>query len=289
MREQFVRVSAEMDGAKIIEENDEYLVVPTILAREGIFPFRDKSGQIKQGYRPASELKDAAFTAEGAWVVSEKHIDTVFVMDSKDIRGKVEKVKFCTDINGLVGQIRWFKPKCDSAFLDAVKKGAKKDVSIGYFCDELFMPGEWSGQKYDFIQRNLMIGHLAAGLTLGRCPSPFCGMQLDAALKAMFDPEETEDYIRIPVSEGEVVATITLSEGEGIKALIGRKDGASFVITYLFEKAKGWTMEKAQAWVDKHKGDSAEIVAKKPCDPLEVIVESQRLLASRHLNDIRKR
>lgn len=249
-------VSAEMDAAKIVEENDDFLVVPLTIARAGVFEFQKSTGKL-QGYRSAEELKKSAFTFEGAWVVAERHIPTVFVVDPRDIRGRVEKTKWCDDIQGVIGQVRWFKKSCEPTFLEAIRKGVKKDVSPAYFCDDDYTPGQFAGQKYDFVQRNIMGGHLAAGLKIGRCPSPFCGMHVDS-LQAMFDPEETEDYIRIPINEGAVVATITLSEEQGIKALVGRKDGKSYIITYLFLKEKGWTMEKAQEWVDKHKQDSMD-------------------------------
>lgn len=66
-------------------------------------------------------------------------------------------------------------------------------------------------------------------------------------------PEETDDYIRIPIRECEITATITISDDEGIKALYCGK--VKKIATYLFEKAKGWTMEKAKKWVDEHKDE----------------------------------
>jgi len=72
-------------------------------------------------------------------------------------------------------------------------------------------------------------------------------------------PEVTTHYIRIPVANrqsGDVVRTITLSAKQGIKALyaVNRKK----ILTYLFDRSKGWTMEKAQAWVKAHKSYKAE-------------------------------
>jgi len=70
-------------------------------------------------------------------------------------------------------------------------------------------------------------------------------------------PEETEDYIRIPVSgeggdkhSGHRIRTIDISEKEGIKALYCGED--KVVITYLFAKDKDWTMAKAKTWVKEH-------------------------------------
>ncbi len=78
----------------------------------------------------------------------------------------------------------------------------------------------------------------------------------EKALDIVTKPEETEDYIRIPVS-GEAgkhdqhrIRTIDLSAEQGIKALYCGE--CRLVITYLFAKAKGWDMAKAQAWIKDH-------------------------------------
>ena len=70
-------------------------------------------------------------------------------------------------------------------------------------------------------------------------------------------PEETEEYIRIPVRECEITATIDISKDEGIKALYCGK--VKKIATYLFLKSKGWTMEKAKKWVAEN-GKSEDVV-----------------------------
>lgn len=69
-------------------------------------------------------------------------------------------------------------------------------------------------------------------------------------------PEETETQIRIPAPgeegkhKGHKVRTIVLSKEEGISALYCVK--CKKIITYIFAKAKGWTMAKAKKWVKEH-------------------------------------
>jgi len=74
-------------------------------------------------------------------------------------------------------------------------------------------------------------------------------------------PEETDEFIRIPVDsgnhEGHRIRTIDISKDEGIKALYCGTD--KVVMTYLFLKAKGWTMTKAKAWVKEHENKSLEV------------------------------
>ncbi|MDD5510898.1 MAG: HK97 family phage prohead protease [Dehalococcoidales bacterium] len=67
-------------------------------------------------------------------------------------------------------------------------------------------------------------------------------------------PEDTGETIRIPVDdgnhEGHERKTIPISKKEGIQALYCVDDKK--ILTYLFDKAAGWTMEKAKAWVKEH-------------------------------------
>lgn len=68
-------------------------------------------------------------------------------------------------------------------------------------------------------------------------------------------PEETDDFIRIPVRDCKVTATITISEKQGITALYCGK--IKKIRTYIFDKRPpyNWTLKKAQAWVKKHGKD----------------------------------
>ncbi|MDP2364846.1 MAG: HK97 family phage prohead protease [Ignavibacteria bacterium] len=80
---------------------------------------------------------------------------------------------------------------------------------------------------------------------------------LDEAEKELVTkPEETDNTIRLPVAAEEgkhkdcKIRTIALSADEGVSALYCVDD--KVVITYLFDKEKGWTMAKARAWVKEH-------------------------------------
>ncbi|MCK5016454.1 MAG: HK97 family phage prohead protease, partial [Candidatus Peribacteraceae bacterium] len=76
--------------------------------------------------------------------------------------------------------------------------------------------------------------------------------------EAVTKPEETDDYIRIPVKgeEGKhkdhEIKTIDVDKGKGIKALYCVDD--KVIITYLFDKDNDekWTLASAQEWVDEH-------------------------------------
>jgi hypothetical protein len=72
--------------------------------------------------------------------------------------------------------------------------------------------------------------------------------------------EETDQYIRSGHRSPEdfqpdSFRTITISENESIKAVVGKPKGKETmeVQSYLFDKAKGWTSDKAKAWFEAHK------------------------------------
>ena len=76
-------------------------------------------------------------------------------------------------------------------------------------------------------------------------------------------PEETKDYIHIPIKDSNKFVTksfrtISISK-LGISAVIGKlkinSSGSMTVQKYLFVKSKSWTMSKVESWVKSHKGD----------------------------------
>jgi hypothetical protein len=257
-------------------------VVPAIIAREGVFPYPEG-----KAYKPAAELKEAAWTAEGAWVVAEKHPDTVVLTVRDDIKGKVEYPKFCEKINGIIGNLRFFRAKCDAKFLDEIKSGKRRDVSLGFFYDFDATSGDWNGEHYDFVQRNILVDHVAAGVPVGRCRSPYCGIAVDALIrKIALDPEETEKFIHIPVSDSADFVqgsfrTITIDATKGISAVVGKlksdPEGSMHVQSFLFDKSKDWTMLKAQAWVEGQKKTADSAVGE--------IGRARRLLESMSLSE----
>jgi len=277
-----------LDSAVQVRESEDELVVPAMLTRESILPFCEG-----RGYRSADELRASAFTLEGAWIVAYEHIDSVFVMDRGQIRGQVREVRFDSAGNSVKGDFHFFKAACDQAFLEGVKAGSLVDVSVAYYCEEDWTPGEFGGEPYDFVQKNFMFGHVAAGVPEGRCPSPFCGMGCDSFLVKSQRRFVCDKFVRFPVRDPGLfersLRTVVLNSDLGVHAVVGKLKGAAkgtVVQDYLFDLAKGWTSEKAQAWVRENK-DSADFTtsevsldARSSLDPSAVLARSRELLGN---------
>jgi hypothetical protein len=74
----------------------------------------------------------------------------------------------------------------------------------------------------------------------------------------------------------DTLKTVTLSEEEGIQAIVGKPNGKDTmeIVSYLFLKTKGWTLPKAQEWFLQHQNGTREkFYAVLPFEIKEKIVE----------------
>jgi HK97 family phage prohead protease len=106
------------------------------------------------------------------------------------------------------------------------------------------------------------------------CEGEFCSVT---------KPEETDDWIRIPIRECDVTATIDISKKEGIKALYCGKEKK--IRTYMFDKRPpyNWTMAKAKKWVEEHKDNEP----KQETYDCECIECGYKMESEKHCADIK--
>jgi hypothetical protein len=189
--------NATLDG-KIKEDNDKYLVAPAIIASEIVQQYEDG-----WAYKPADELERMAETASDLLsrpikILEHPGADTNYLLIKKsDMNGRAENFQFVKNLNdpktnrpmrrGVLADIRWFKNRTPSSVLDQIRNGSLRDVSIGFTFDVDQVSGEWNGVKYDYVQRNIFLDHVAAPIPAGRCPGPICGIGYDSASTIRFD------------------------------------------------------------------------------------------------------
>jgi hypothetical protein len=272
---------AEFDSAQNIRETESEIIVPGILERESILQY----GNVRS-YRSATELQVAAFTLEGAWIVAYRHTRTPHIVNRDDIRGRVRNVSWDAEINALVGEYHFGKSLCDAELLRQIREGKlNRDTSTAYYCTEVFEVGEFGGQQFDSRQKDIMFHHVAVGVPEGRCPSPYVGMM-----------DSFNDFLHLTVRPEHLFArltTVLVSAKDGVYALVGKlKQGTKETVTceYMFDSEKGWTHEKAEAWVASQKNaveqpaDPPKVKESKPkekLDAFEVLAKSRLLLKSR--------
>jgi len=163
--------SVEADSLQI-REDAETLTVPAVITREGVY---DYDGMLI--YEPAEEVEKAAFTATNAWVV-EEHPPEIILSKPGLIRGTVRNAKFEKDC--IKAELAFFKSRCTPQYLEDIKTGKARSVSIGFFFECIPQQGEWQGQHYDYVKRDILIDHVAVGSWQGRCSYPLCGVGVDS-------------------------------------------------------------------------------------------------------------
>jgi HK97 family phage prohead protease len=203
-----------------------------------------------------------------------KHPVLVASHDYRDLTNQIgEWTKLKITENGIEGKPKYYvnagNEQADWAYYLA--SNGKAAYSIG------FIPKEWEdGDGVKSAKRTYKEIEL---LEISQVIVPsnrdaIMGMRsksVDPVIKELLDeveksdlitkPEITENYIRIPVSEGHTehkIRTINISTNEGIKALycVDCKEN----VTYLFDKEK-WTMTKAKKWVKEHEKKTAHDVS----------------------------
>jgi hypothetical protein len=160
----------ELDSTKILKEDDEEIVLPGILAREGVFPYPEG-----WAFRPRKELEKSMITFEGAEVVGKKHPETLIVTDPDIIIGKVYHVNI--DEKGSVhGEVHLFKKLVSDDLIAGIKSGVFSKNSMGFLYIEDATKGEFNGQPYDYVQRKIKVDHIAVGVPYPRDPGCILGV-----------------------------------------------------------------------------------------------------------------
>lgn len=112
--------------------------------------------RIYYGYRAGKELERAAHSFEGLPLLKGHHIES-----AEDPQKEFRVGSSGTDAV-------WNAPYLDNSLfitdIDAIRdieEDKAKEISCAYLYDPDFTPGEWEGQSYDFVMRNIRGNHIA--------------------------------------------------------------------------------------------------------------------------------
>ncbi|MBE6725083.1 MAG: DUF2213 domain-containing protein [Ruminococcaceae bacterium] len=136
--------------------DEGYLSDRPILTSTGIFEYKNKDGSIRRELR----LPEEVFDPES--LESYKGKPIVITHDAGLInRDNVQENQIGTILSA--GERDGDDVRADIMIHDtkALKNCRFKELSLGYNLDLEEEPGEWEGQKYDAIQRNIRVNHLA--------------------------------------------------------------------------------------------------------------------------------
>lgn len=156
------------EDKKEIDHNDFWYIKDNPLSKVGVFPYlgRQISEQLEpdkiyQVLRPEEELN----TEE-----TLNSFKLVPIVDDHTMLGTKPGMLPAEEkgVHGVIGDDVYFKDgiiygdlKIFSESLKEEIENGKKELSMGYFCDYEVKDGEYNGEPYQAIQRNLRINHVA--------------------------------------------------------------------------------------------------------------------------------
>lgn len=163
-----------------------------VLTRTGIFEYRQPNGTIRREYRPPEEVfhADSLASYKGKPIT----IGHPGLVTSKN--AKLHTCGAClgegrADGNDVLGDLMIY----DTSAIDA---GAK-ELSNGYTLDLDETPGEINGERYDAVQRNIRVNHIAL-VPRGRAGN--ARLNLDAADADTTEEDTTMTMVKVRLDSG---------------------------------------------------------------------------------------
>ncbi len=222
--------------AGAVIDTDGFMRDSPIVARTGVYEYRNPDGTIRREYRPADEVfaSDALNSFRGK---------PITVLHPK--KGKITAANaFGTAIGSILSDGYPKDEKyvaCDIVIFAPDKIGKHRELSLGYRCDCEETPGvSPDGQAYDAIQRNIRINHLAV------VPVARAGMKarLNCDGDEIIESEGTQNMSKFKIDgvEHEVPEAVA----NYITALQSRADVAEAGLTATKETLAGVTASKTE-------------------------------------------
>lgn len=222
--------------AGAVIDTDGFMRDSPIVARTGVYEYRNPDGTIRREYRPADEVfaSDALNSFRGK---------PITVLHPK--KGKITAANvFGTAIGSILSDGYPKDEKyvaCDIVIFAPDKIGKHRELSLGYRCDCEETPGvSPDGQAYDAIQRNIRINHLAV------VPVARAGMKarLNCDGDEIIESEGTQNMSKFKIDgvEHEVPEAVS----NYITTLQSRVDAAEASLTATKEAMAGVTASKTE-------------------------------------------
>ena len=206
--------------SKIEDDNGFWLCNDSNISKVGVFAYlgREISPKLEADkvyyvYRPAEELfsKETIDSFKSVVPLTDEHEmlgKDYTPAESKGVDGVVFDPHPSDDGLYLKGNVKIFSER-----MKHLLNRGKKELSMGYFCDYDLTAGEFNGQHYDVVQRNLRANHVAL-VDRGRSGSDV--RVFDRAVVYDKEPMELTKMTKTIVKDSEVDKRKDISEVEAM-------------------------------------------------------------------------
>lgn len=223
-----------------LETPEGYLTFKDVpIARSGVFPYRRSDGATTYEAKLPEDILSVStmISARTKSVTDEHPQELVTVNNHKDLSKGLTHTDSRVDGDKLYVSFT----VTDSALIQKIKNG-KREVSIGFLSDIVSQDGEYNGQRFDAIQRNIEINHVAV-VEKGRA-GPEIGIRNDSDAWQIENEKGGQSNMakyKIDSVEYEVDSTVK----SHIEKLQAQLDAAEL---------KSKTVDTLQGRVDAHEG-----------------------------------
>lgn len=261
-------------GKNVQETAQGFLKVPAYTARTGIQKYRMDDGRVVKEYRPESEVfsKTSMDSLATAAVTNGHPKEMVSPDNAKELmvgfpQGGVEKKE-----DGFEKFLATELIITHRSAIDAIKAG-KAQLSNGYHVDLDFQDGEYQGEKYDAIQKNIVNNHIA--IVWRARGGENVRLRLDSndgilITETKLDNEQGEKLMKLKIGDKEF--EVSDEAGNAIKAEMSKlkkgKEDKEKDMNEMKEKA-----DNAETEIEVLKSQKSKLVAK--VDSLESDLEKK--------------
>ena len=148
---------AKFDKAEITSQG--FLRIPVYAARTGIQVYRTHDGSTVKEYRPPEEVfSEKTMSSLRSAPITNEHPKVLVNSDN----AKEFVIGYTSDVVSIEDN-QYLKTEAvimDKKTIEDIQNG-KIEVSMGYEVELDETPGEFEGQKFDMIQRNIVHNHMA--------------------------------------------------------------------------------------------------------------------------------
>ncbi len=173
-----IRYNAVSHYGKVLVETPEYIDIPVIPMREGVFVGTDGIPTLKK-YDVIA--KDAHWLEGQPILRGHTRPDEIVTYKHNKI-GKIINVKPRPNQRDVTAVARYFVDKLSVSELDKIRSGQPYDGSIAYTCETVPDAGEFNGHKYNAVETTGYHFYHFAEVPEGACSvSKGCGFNLNSA------------------------------------------------------------------------------------------------------------
>jgi len=250
-------------GKNVQETAQGFLKIPAYTARTGIQKYRMDDGKILKEYRPESEVfsKTSIESLATAAVTNGHPTEMVNPDNAKDLMvgfpvGGVEKKE-----DGAEKFLSTDLIITHRSAIDAIRAG-KAELSNGYHVDLDFTDGEYQGERYDAVQRNIVNNHIA--IVWKARGGDKVRLRLDSEDAILINDEDDINELGVKTMKlkiGEKEFEVSEEAGVAIKDEMTRLEKSKVESETVLTETKG-KLDEATASLEAVKTEKTGLVAK---------------------------